>query len=113
MGEKTFKLTIEYDGTDFCGWQRQKADRTVQETIETAIETIVGAPVPLAGSGRTDSGVHALGQTASFSFDTRLRADELACPLAECKYVVTVIARPTYSSAKYHSAERKAPVRHE
>lgn len=75
--DRTFKLTIEYDGTDFCGWQRQKEDRTVQETIETAIETIMGEPVSVAGSGRTDSGVHALGQTASFSCDTRLDTETL------------------------------------
>jgi len=74
---KTFKLTIEYDGTHFCGWQRQKEDRTVQETIEAAIETISGNPVSVAGSGRTDSGVHALGQTASFSCNTRLDAETL------------------------------------
>jgi len=74
---KTFKLTMEYDGTDFCGWQRQKNDRTVQETIETAIETMIGDPVSVAGSGRTDSGVHALGQTASFACDTRLDGETL------------------------------------
>jgi len=74
---KTFKLTMEYDGTDFCGWQRQKEDRTVQETIETAVEAMVGDPVSVAGSGRTDSGVHALRQTASFSCDTRLDAETL------------------------------------
>lgn len=65
-------LTISYDGTDFCGWQRQdKADkgkpvRTVQGEIEKALEKIHKAHVNLTGSGRTDSGVHAFAQAANF-----------------------------------------------
>jgi tRNA pseudouridine38-40 synthase len=61
-----FKLTIEYDGTGYHGWQRQKNARTIQETIESAISVMVKAPVRLIGSGRTDAGVHALGQAANF-----------------------------------------------
>ena len=65
-------LTISYDGTDFCGWQRQddvsggQAERTVQGEIEKALEKIHKSPTPLYGSGRTDSGVHATGQAANF-----------------------------------------------
>lgn len=65
-------LTISYDGTDFCGWQRQdKADkgkpvRTIQGEIEKALEKIHKAHVNLTGSGRTDSGVHAFAQAANF-----------------------------------------------
>jgi tRNA pseudouridine38-40 synthase len=69
---KNFKLTIEYDGTDFYGWQRQKNERTVQAEIETAITTMTGQTVTLIGSGRTDAGVHALGQVANFHCDTDL-----------------------------------------
>mgnify|MGYP001172515771 CR=1 FL=1 len=61
------KLTIEYDGTAYHGWQRQKNARTVQETIESAIAVMVKEPVRLIGSGRTDAGVHALGQVANFN----------------------------------------------
>jgi len=61
------KLTVAYRGTDFSGWQRQTAKRTVQECIETALEKIWGAKISLQGSGRTDTGVHALGQVASFN----------------------------------------------
>jgi len=61
-----FKLTIEYDGSGYHGWQRQKNARTIQETIESAISVMVKAPVRLIGSGRTDAGVHALGQVANF-----------------------------------------------
>lgn len=63
---KNYKLTIEYDGTNYHGWQVQARDTTIQETIETALATMTREKIRLAGSGRTDAGVHALGQTASF-----------------------------------------------
>lgn len=65
-------LTVSYDGTDFCGWQRQddvnggEAERTVQGELEKALEKIHKEKTPVYGSGRTDSGVHALGQAANF-----------------------------------------------
>ena len=77
MSQKTYKITVEYDGTDFHGWQRQKNDPTVQAEIETALQKITGQSVTVAGSGRTDAGVHALGQVASFSCETRLNAGDL------------------------------------
>jgi len=61
------RLTIAYRGTAFSGWQRQAGKRTVQEDIETALEKIWARKISLQGSGRTDSGVHALGQVASFN----------------------------------------------
>jgi len=70
-----FKLTLEYDGTAYCGWQRQTGDATIQETVETALTKMVNHPVTLIGSGRTDAGVHALGQVANFKVDTRLEPD--------------------------------------
>lgn len=75
MQRRTFRLTIEYDGSNFHGWQRQKRDRTVQQTIEEALATMTCAPVTLIGSGRTDAGVHALAQVASFQTASRLDAD--------------------------------------
>lgn|SRR5574344_253040 len=66
-------LTISYDGTDFCGWQRQDKAcegtpvRTVQGVIEDALKKMLGVHVDLQGSGRTDSGVHAIAQAANFS----------------------------------------------
>lgn len=59
-----YKLTIEYDGGPFVGWQRQENGRSVQQTIEEAIVAFSGETVGLRGAGRTDSGVHALGQVA-------------------------------------------------
>ena len=72
---RNFKLRIEYDGTNFSGWQRQKSDRTVQGEIEAAICKMTEKKVSLIGSGRTDAGVHALGQVANFLCDTHLTAD--------------------------------------
>ncbi len=64
---RNIKLTIEYDGTHFKGWQIQdRNQRTVQGEIKKALEKILKEPVTLIGSGRTDSGVHALGQVANF-----------------------------------------------
>jgi tRNA pseudouridine38-40 synthase len=69
---KNFKLTISYDGTDFNGWQTQPGYRTVQEVFEKAVATVTGAKVHANASGRTDAGVHAVGQVVNFYADTRL-----------------------------------------
>jgi tRNA pseudouridine38-40 synthase len=69
---RNFRIIIEYDGGNYAGWQCQKNARTIQGEIESALQTMVGRPVRLAASGRTDAGVHALGQVASFRCDTRL-----------------------------------------
>jgi tRNA pseudouridine38-40 synthase len=73
--DTNFKLIIEYDGSDYHGWQRQARERTIQGTIEWAIGRITGEKVSLIGSGRTDAGVHALGQVANFRSASALPAD--------------------------------------
>jgi tRNA pseudouridine38-40 synthase len=70
-GERAIKLIVSYDGTDFGGWQRQKNARSIQEELEEALEKMHGHPVPVTGAGRTDAGVHALGQVAGFFTDIR------------------------------------------
>ncbi len=65
MEETTLKGIVAYDGTSFCGWQRQHEHRTVQGEIEAALSRIANQPVAIQGAGRTDSGVHALGQVFS------------------------------------------------
>lgn len=78
---RNIAIRVSYDGTDFLGWQRQSEaahgkGRTVQEEIERALARMHGHPVPLIGSGRTDSGVHAAGQVANFFTDiVRIPAD--------------------------------------
>lgn len=62
----THRLDIAYDGARFSGWARQPGRRTVQGELEGALERVLGSPAPLVGAGRTDAGVHALGQVASF-----------------------------------------------
>jgi tRNA pseudouridine38-40 synthase len=69
MAERNIRLLAAYDGTDYCGWQRQENGRTVQGEIEKALNKLHGGPVNLTGSGRTDAGVHAAGQTANFYTD--------------------------------------------
>ncbi len=63
---KNIKLTIEYDGSRYAGWQRQDNAMTVQQKLEEALYKLCGEPINLIGSGRTDSGVHAKGQAANF-----------------------------------------------
>lgn len=67
-----YLLVIEYDGTEFSGWQKQPGTRTVQEEIERSAAKILGVPVRVTGSGRTDKGVHAAGQAANLSSDTAI-----------------------------------------
>ena len=69
---KNIKITIEYDGKDFNGWQKQPDKLNIQGTIEQAIETITGEKVELNASGRTDAGVHAIGQVANFKTNYEL-----------------------------------------
>ncbi|CFX23253.1 tRNA pseudouridine synthase A [Candidatus Filomicrobium marinum] len=61
-----YRITIEYDGTPFVGWQTQAVGKTVQSSLQTAIASFCGETVSIRGAGRTDSGVHALGQVAHF-----------------------------------------------
>jgi tRNA pseudouridine38-40 synthase len=74
---KNFKLIIEYDGTRYHGWQRQPNGPSIQQAIENALETMTRQKITLIGSGRTDAGVHALGQTANFKCVTRLAPGEI------------------------------------
>ncbi len=70
-----FRLTIEYDGTPYVGWQRQDSGPTVQAAIETAIQSFAGEKLKLYCAGRTDSGVHALGQVAHFDIPRETTSD--------------------------------------
>ncbi|MDH3215741.1 MAG: tRNA pseudouridine(38-40) synthase TruA [Candidatus Krumholzibacteria bacterium] len=79
---RNFKLLIEYDGTDFHGWQKQPSLRTVQGVMEDTIYEVFGKPVPVNGAGRTDAGVHALGQVANLVVDTTMSVDQTGRALA-------------------------------
>ncbi len=70
-----YKLVVEYDGTAFAGWQRQAADRSVQQALEEAIARFVGGPVRVHCAGRTDAGVHATHQVVHLDLDKPWRTD--------------------------------------
>ena len=72
-----YRLTIEYDGTAFVGWQRQANGPSIQEAIEDAIVRLSGEQATLAGAGRTDAGVHALGQVAHLDLGRDLEPEKL------------------------------------
>ncbi len=72
-----YKLTIEYDGAPFCGWQVQNDDLTVQGALQTAAKALSGEDVLVYGAGRTDAGVHALGQVAHLDLTKPFRADQV------------------------------------
>lgn len=75
MARRNLRLTLSYDGTDFAGWERQSEGRTVQGTVEAALAELHGHPVEVAVAGRTDSGVHALGQVINFRSDASIPDD--------------------------------------
>ena len=75
---RNIKLTIEYDGKDFNGWQKQPNKLNIQGEIERAIELITGEQVDLTASGRTDAGVHALAQVANFKTNSELPIEKFA-----------------------------------
>ena len=77
---RNIKLTIEYDGKDFNGWQKQPTKLNIQGTIEQAIKIVTGEEVDLIASGRTDAGVHAFGQVANFKTNSNIPIEKL--PLA-------------------------------
>ena len=74
---RRIRITISYDGTEFHGWQVQPGLPTIQSTLESVVTEIEGMPVQVAGSGRTDAGVHALAQVAAFSLSNPIPVDNL------------------------------------
>ncbi len=75
---RNFKLLLAYDGTRYKGWQRLgNSDQTIQGKLESVLTRMVGASVEVIGSGRTDAGVHAMGQVANFHANTAMKCDEI------------------------------------
>jgi len=74
---RNFKMTVEYDGAAYCGWQRQLNGISIQQKLEEAIKLITGQKVVVIGSGRTDAGVHAMNQVGSFKCSTKLPVNKI------------------------------------
>ena len=72
-----FKIIVEYDGSNFVGWQKQENGKSIQESVEKALLKLTGEEVTLFGAGRTDAGVHALGQVAHFEIKKKFNIDNI------------------------------------
>ncbi|SFI35409.1 tRNA pseudouridine38-40 synthase [Tindallia magadiensis] len=78
---RNLKITIEYDGTNYCGWQIQKNGNSIQSEISNALNTLTGQNVTINGAGRTDAKVHALGQTANFYINCSIPTEKFSAAL--------------------------------
>ena len=100
---RTIKLTIEYDGTNYCGWQIQKNGVAVQQVIQDAVSKITSEGVKLHGASRTDAGVHALGQVAHFHTKSSVPCDGFQRALNSILPMDIRIADAAEADAEFHS----------
>lgn len=97
---KRVRILVSYDGTDYCGWQKQKDHEhgpdlpSLQETIEQALQKIFNHPIGLNGSGRTDAGVHAMGQVCDFETERALPKD--LCWALKSKLPPSIVAKAAW-----------------
>lgn len=100
-------LVVQYDGTDYHGFQRQPGLPTVQEQLEQALERVLGHEVTVTGAGRTDAGVHAVGQTATFDTDRPIPTERIApalnAALPRDISVVSAVEAPPDFHPRYHA----------
>ena len=100
---RNIKLTIEYDGKDFNGWQKQPNKLNIQGTIEQAIKSITNEDVELNASGRTDAGVHALGQVANFKTNSQIPIEKFAIAINSRLKKSIVIKKAEEVDERFHS----------
>lgn len=107
---RNLKLTVSYEGTNFAGWQIQPDQRTIQSEIEYALAKVEGRAIKIVGSGRTDAGVHALGQVASFELQNPIPLlnlrKALNCQLPPAIRVVAIEAVATGFHARYSATAK-------
>lgn len=105
-----YKITLEYDGTNYRGWQTQKNARSVQDTLMAAAEKFLGAPVKVQGAGRTDAGVHALAQTAHLESSKKVHPETLRFGINDnlpaSVNVLKVENAPPLFHARHHAISR-------
>jgi len=106
----TIKLTIEYDGTAYAGWQRQPNQPTIQAAVETALTRITQQQISIIAAGRTDAGVHARGQVASFQSDKSIPVDKWRLALnSALPHDISVVSSeqvPESFHARYSAKEK-------
>lgn len=105
-----YRLLIAYDGTHYCGWQRQLNGISIQEKIEHTLHTILRTPISVHGSGRTDAGVHAMGQVAHFDGADRINTGQLLISLnallpPDIRILSVETASPAFH-ARYHATSK-------
>lgn len=99
---KRIKLTIAYDGTNYCGWQVQPNGITVEEVINKALKKLTGEDILVIGASRTDSGVHALGNVAVFDTETTIPPERIAMALNQRLPDDIVIVKSEEVAADFH-----------
>lgn len=100
---RNLKLILAYDGTDFCGWQVQPGTPSIQDTLAEAIGRITGEKVLPQGSGRTDAGVHAIAQVATFETDTPIPATNLVTALNDVLPAAIRVLEATDVPSEFHA----------
>lgn len=103
---RNIKLVIEYDGTNYYGWQIQKGQISIQEVITRAIKKVTGKSVTLYGASRTDSGVHAVGQVANFFITSKLPTQSMLCAFNANMPSDIVIKEAVEVSRNFHARFR-------
>ena len=99
-----YKMTVQYDGTRYSGWQRQgNTAHTIQGKLERVLGSLLGEPVELSGSGRTDAGVHALGQVANFKTDVPISCEEFLVRLNEALPRDIAVTQMSLASPRFHA----------
>lgn len=101
--KKNIKMILKYDGTEYHGWQRQKNDRTIQAVLEEKIGIITKEQITLIGSGRTDTGVHALHQVCNFHTNSKIDPESLRQGLNSLLPDDIYIKSIEYVSPEFHS----------
>lgn len=102
-GMRNIRLLIEYDGTPFAGWQRQRTGLAVQEVLEAALREVTGEAVSVVGAGRTDAGVHALGQVANFRTASPIPARGLVAAVNRLLPETIVVRRAEEVAPDFHA----------
>lgn len=104
-----FKILMSYDGTDYSGWQRLGHDKkTIQQTLEKMLSDFFDRPITVVGSGRTDAGVHALGQVAHFDAPLDNRRKERLRHALQCLVPKSIVVQDVWLAPRFFHAQRSA-----